>query len=402
MYPRFSDLIQDIVGVYLPLPFSTFGVILACSFLVGCFLFALELWRKEQQGLIHPLIKRTTITKGNFFFALFKNSILGFFIGYKVLGIIFHYDDFVNDTFPLIFSLRGNLWGGLVGAFIGLIFTYFSLRKHHHHSLNVIQENIIHPYQQIGKMALMATIFCFIGARLFYYVEHIEQLIHDPIASLTNGGLNIYGGLIFGGGYIIYFIKREGLDLLHFGDACAPALMLAYGIARTGCHLSGDGDWGIPNDAPMPIWLNFLPDWLWAYDYPNNALGLDLKSFYAQLGYVSISGKAWPTPLYEFFICFLFFLILWNLRKNIKIPGLLFSIYLLLNGLERYTIEIIRLNPTYDILGFRMTMAQMVAIILMWIGVFGIGYFNFKKAETEHVNAAHNSNDAFFKSGGSF
>ena len=39
----------------------------------------------------------------------------------------------------------------------------------------------------------------------------------------------------------------------------APSLMLAYGVGRIGCHMSGDGDWGIANLNPKPEWLQFLP-----------------------------------------------------------------------------------------------------------------------------------------------
>ena len=47
----------------------------------------------------------------------------------------------------------------------------------------------------------------------------------------------------------------------------------------------------------------------------------------------------------------LIFLFLWSIRKKIKIPGMLFFIYLTLNGIERFFIEKIRVNTKYDILG---------------------------------------------------
>ena len=353
---------------------------LGISFLVGCYFFAMELWRKEEEGLIKPLVTKKNPKEKELFHNLLKNALLGFFIGFKLIGIVLHYDTFVGDALSLIFSLQGNWLGGIIGTIIGIFLNMYKRKKYKTDSEEE-KEIIIHPYQQIGKVALMATIFCFIGARLFHYFEDIEGLIHDPIILLSKGGLNIYGGLIFGGVYIIYILKRRKLNLMHFGDASAPALMLAYGIARLGCHLSGDGDWGIPNDDPKPSWMSFLPDWIWAYNYPNNALGVDLKSYFTELGYISNAGKAWPTPIYEFIMCLILFLILWNLRKKIKIPGLLFSIYLVLNGLERYTIEIIRINPVYDLLGINATMAQLIAIIFLLFGFYGIWYFSYKSTE---------------------
>jgi phosphatidylglycerol:prolipoprotein diacylglycerol transferase len=381
VYPRFSDLIKDVFGVDIPLPFSSFGIMLAFAFLVGCYFFALELWRKEEQGLIKPIRIKKIPNEKLPIRKLIKNASLGFIIGFKLLWIVFHYNEFTRDALSYIFSLRGNWWGGLIGTIVGIIQLIYAWRKRKDKPEDE-KESIIHPYQQIGKMALMATIFCFIGARLFYYFEDIDRLINDPINSMMKGGLNIYGGLIFGGGYIIFFIKRTGLNLLHFGDACAPALMIAYGIARMGCQLSGDGDWGIPNDTPKPSWMSFLPDWVWAYNYPNNALGVDLKSYFIELGYESTTGNAWPTPLYELLICLIFFMILWNLRKKIIIPGLLFSIYLVLNGLERFTIEIIRTNPRYQLLGFSATMAQWIAVVLICVGGYGIWYFSFNREKT--------------------
>ena len=58
---------------------------------------------------------------------------------------------------------------------------------------------------------------------------------------------------------------------IHVADAFAPAMMLSYGIGRIGCHVAGDGDWGIVNNYPKPF--SWLPDWVWAYTYPNNVLG---------------------------------------------------------------------------------------------------------------------------------
>jgi len=375
MYPKFSDLIQDIFGVEIAMPFSSFGVMLAFAFIIGCYFFALELWRKEESGLIKPITKVKKSTPPHVDFSL--KTVVGFIIGYKLIFVIANYADFVSDDLSLIFSFRGNWWGGIIGLVIGIL-VFLQKRFQYKNKSEPHRVVTIHQYQLIGKMALMDTIFCFIGARLFYYIEDLEKLMYDPINSITRGGLNIYGGLIFGAGYIIYFIKKEGLDALHFGDASAPALMLAYGVARLGCHLSGDGDWGVPNDLPKPGWLSFLPDWMWAYDYHNNVLGVDLKTYFVEIGYASITGKAWPTPIYEFLMCLIFFLLLWIARKKIKIPGLLFSIYLMLNGIERFFIEIIRTNPVYSIFGFEATMAQVIAIILFGIGSFGIWYFAFR------------------------
>ena len=46
--------------------------------------------------------------------------------------------------------------------------------------------------------------------------------------------------------------------------------MIAYGVGRIGCQVSGDGDWGIDNPNPQPEWLSWFPEWTWSYNFPNN------------------------------------------------------------------------------------------------------------------------------------
>ena len=128
-------------------------------------------------------------------------------------------------------------------------------------------------------------------------------------------------------------------------------MLIAYGIGRLGCHFSGDGDWGIVNLATNP---GFLPDWLWAYDYPNNVIdsrqsdpvtGLLNTAQIAQIPectyrYCSkLAQPVWPTSVYEFFMMMILGGTLWVIRKRVKIAGMLFFMYLILNGFERFWIE---------------------------------------------------------------
>jgi prolipoprotein diacylglyceryltransferase len=73
------------------------------------------------------------------------------------------------------------------------------------------------------------------------------------------------------------------------------------------------------------------------------------------------------------------------LRKRIRLHGVLFSIYLILNGTERLIIEQIRVNIRYDFLGMKVTQASVIAVLLILMGIGLIFYFkrwNKKKFET--------------------
>ena len=83
-----------------------------------------------------------------------------------------------------------------------------------------------------------------------------------------------------------------------------------------------------------------------------------------------------PTPIYEFLIMLLIFWILWKLRKKDWADGRLFMLYLILAGIERFSIEFIRLN---DRLLFGLTEAQLISILLIIVGSIGYYYFTFNK-----------------------
>jgi phosphatidylglycerol:prolipoprotein diacylglycerol transferase len=49
----------------------------------------------------------------------------------------------------------------------------------------------------------------------------------------------MYGGLIVAGIMVIRYFRKNGMAVLPSMDSAAPGLMLAYGIGRLGCQVSG-------------------------------------------------------------------------------------------------------------------------------------------------------------------
>ena len=186
--------------------------------------------------------------------------------------------------------------------------------------------------------------------------------------------MTIYGGLIIGALSVAWVAKKKGMRFLPLADASAPALILAYGIGRIGCQVSGDGDWGIPNPAPMPEWLNWLPEWLWSYHYPNNVNGVgvligDSDPWPVFEGFGTyLSPAVFPTPLYETLMTLVIFGVLWSLRSRIQIAGRMFALYLVFNGVERFLIEQIRVNVKMEALGLAFTQAEMIAALTFFGG----------------------------------
>jgi len=53
----------------------------------------------------------------------------------------------------------------------------------------------------------------------------------------------------------------------------------------------------------------------------------------------------------------------------------MFCIYLILNGIERFLVETIRVNTTYSIFGIHPTQAELISTALVATGLIGIVIF---------------------------
>ena len=261
--------------------------------------------------------------------------------------------DVVRDAFGVDVPLPIPTFGLMVGIafFVGL-------------RVATIETKRLLPMQSANFMdnaGLIAFFTGLVGARLFHLLEHPREFMADPMAMLfSRGGFTIFGGLIVGTISGLAYARAKRAPIAPLLDAVAPAIMLSYAIGRIGCQISGDGDWGIAaNLAAKPDWL---PTWFWAQTYDGNIAGVVIPP-----------PGVYPAPIYETLMSLVGFGILWTLRRHRHAPGWLFGVYLLLTGVERFLIELIRVNATYDLFGLQVTQAQIIAvacvlggIILIW------------------------------------
>jgi phosphatidylglycerol---prolipoprotein diacylglyceryl transferase len=220
-------------------------------------------------------------------------------------------------TFGVFFALNFVAWGALVNR---------RLRE------------IGKPPDWAYEMVAVALIGGLVGARGYWLVQNHESLSLGNV--LGGSGLIWYGGLLGGVVSVLLWAWRRDFLSLTLVDMAGPGLALGYAIGRIGCQVSGDGDYGKAWNGP------------WAMGYPNGTVP------------TAPGETVHPTPIYETLTMGLVAYFLWQLRDRVR-PGVLFALYLVIAGLERFLIEFIRRNED---VALGLTAAQ------LWsVGQFVIG-----------------------------
>ena len=413
MYPNLYYLFKDAFGWNLPALkiINSFGFCVALSFLAAAWLLIKELKRRQAAGIFTYKEVEITVGEPARTLDLALNFVLGFLLGYKILGV-FIIKGAMNDPQEFIFSANGSYPAGIL---LGLFFAGMKWWEKNKSKLPKPEKRVIRiwPSDRVGDMTIIAAVFGFLGAKIFDNLENWDRFVEDPWGNLFSpAGLTFYGGLICASAALWYYFKKNKISFIKIADATAPSLMLAYALGRVGCQVAGDGDWGIINSAftsnadgtvqltnssaaftrtltengtfyvsqfgslgavqhaPVRPFLG-LPNWMFAYSYPHNVNNEGIPLFGCTWdNYCNhLPLPVFPTPLYEIVICLILFAVLWSIRKRIATPGRLFAIYLILNGVERFFIEHIRVNSKYHFLGLNPTQAEIISLGLIVAGL---------------------------------
>ena len=211
---------------------------------------------------------------------------------------------------------------------------------------------IARRFRELGKpvdwayeMTFAALVGGIVGARVYYLAQHWSEVSDDLVGNLFSGsGLVWYGGAIGGALAVFAWAWYRGFLGLALLDVAAVPLALGYAIGRVGCQLSGDGDYGRASDLP------------WAMSYPE--------------GTVPTDAEVHPTPVYETLAMGLVAWLLWQWRERFR-PGILFALYLVLAGLERFLVEFVRRNEE-TVAGLTTPQVESLAMMLagvVWVAV---------------------------------
>ena len=389
MYPTIYHALLDLTGLDIPfLKFAnSFGFFVAIAFFIAAWTFGKELTRMQYNGSIRKTWKEVQVGAPASISEMLSNGFFGALVGWKGGYLFMHYAEATSNPQAFLISTKGSLLGLLVGAVLFAFWRYYEKQKQKLDKPR-IEKLEISGYEHANNMALVGAIWGFTGAKLFHWLENPDQFmafIANPAPKDLFSGLTMYGGLLIAGPMVIRYMIKNGIRPWAGMDAVAPGLLWSYGIGRVGCQVSGDGDWGITNTASAPSWL---PDWLWSYDYPNNVNKVGVlmpegSDIFPDYG-THLVPNVFPTPVYETIACIILGFVLWHFRKRMKVPGLLFALYLIMNGFERFWIEKIRVNVR---VWGEITQAEIISTGLFLLGV-GLYIYLLKRKPRTHATPA--------------
>ena len=185
------------------------------------------------------------------------------------------------------------------------------------------KHNQIIPKKQENIFIFSTLISGIIGARVYGVIANWSYFFQNPIQilNLRGGGLGIFGGLIGAIIFIIFFCLKNKIYILSVFNTLSPIIPLCQSLGR---------------------WGNFFNHEIY-----------------------STSGQ--PVWLYESILMFLIFLFLQKIKTHRT------GIYLISYGIIRFILEFIRAD-TIPI--FYLTLAQILSLLFILIGLFIIKYEN--------------------------
>lgn len=208
----------------------------------------------------------------------------------------------------------------------------------------------------IADMIFGAVLGGLLGAKLYFVI-----VLGNWDALFARGGFVFWGGLIGGAIGVLLIAWRKRVPIWRTLEVGAPAVAAAYAVGRTGCWDVGD-DYGRPWSGPLAVQF---PE-----GAPPSTAGIMAREFNVQFPPGTDPNTViavHPTQLYEVAMSLVMFAVIWKLRRHRHAEGWLFGVYCVLAGIERFVVEFFRAKD--DALSFGFTMAQMIALTALVLGV---------------------------------
>lgn len=204
---------------------------------------------------------------------------------------------------------------GLLMAIAFVVGTFLGLREARRLSLD--EDKVVN----VILVTLIASVF---GARMLYVLEHLSEFRREwtSVLALWQGGLTLYGGVVAGTFAGLVAAKRMNLPVWITADALTPSLALGTMFGRVGCYLNGCC-YGRPTNLP------------WGVVFPHDSFA------FLEFGQQPVH----PSQLYNALAGLLLFVLFQSLRKQFRVPGVMFWSFIVLFALVRIPLDMTR---TYE------------------------------------------------------
>ncbi len=200
----------------------------------------------------------------------------------------------------------------------------------------------------VGDVAIWAVPFGIIGGRLYHVITD-NQIYFGPNGKgllaafrIWDGGLGIWGAVVLGGVGAWIGVRRAGVPLPPFGDAIAPAIVIAQAIGRFGNWFNQEL-FGAPTDLPWGLQI----------DVANRPAGYEQYATFH------------PTFLYESLWCLgVAAVVVWADRRWKMGHGRVFALYVMLYAVGRAWIESLRIDEAHHFFGIRLNVFTALVVIV--------------------------------------
>lgn len=204
---------------------------------------------------------------------------------------------------------------------------------------------------RVDRVAIVAVVVGFLGARLGYVVWRLDRFFPDDplgVFAIWEGGLVLFGGLLFGVAAAYWSLRRNRLDVPSFADAAAPAIPLAQAFGRWGNYFNQEL-FGTPTNLP------------WALEVDPSRRPSQYQEF----------ATFHPTFLYESLgnLLLVAAILLIDRYGTLKRGSLMF-VYAIGYGTLRFSIELLRIDTDYRFLG--LSRNNWAFLLVALVGVAGL------------------------------
>ncbi|GAA4747442.1 hypothetical protein GCM10023217_16750 [Gordonia alkaliphila] len=209
-------------------------------------------------------------------------------------------------------------------------------------------------------VALWAVPFGLIGGRLYHVATDWHRYFGEngrgfgAAVAIWDGGLGIWGAVAFGAVGAWIGCRWKGIKLPSFGDALAPAILLAQAIGRLGNYFNQELTGG-PTTLPWGLELYVRQD-----GAGNTGIALP-----DGVSTGVVHSVVHPTFLYEMLWNILVVIALVLLDRRFRIGhGRLFALYVAGYSAGRFGIELLRTDYATEILGVRINVFTSAIVFL--------------------------------------